>query len=244
MLDFAVRVLGKNPPLLIAALQNRGVPEEALEWLGGNGSEQALELLLENQVRLIESPAIVAAMLHNPAITTTLVRRVFDLAEQFFREHPLIPGLLEERFGLRLGVAGGTFATPEEGQAGPLPGEEAGALQFPPEEELLPPPPEGEELLDEIPLEALSEETLSQEEFRSLFQRILKMSVPAKVELALKGNKEARGLLIRDSNKVVQMAVLDSPKLTDTEVEGIAKMRNVPDEILRKLARNQEWLKK
>lgn len=243
VLDFAVRVLGKNPALLSAALQNRGAAPETLEWLGGNGSEQALELLLENQVRLIESPAIVTAMLRNPALTTTLVRRIFDLAEQFFREHPLIPGILEEKFGLKLGVAGGTFEAPAEELEAPLsPAEEAPALL--PEEELLPAPAEGEELTDEIPLEALTDETLTQEEFRSLFQRILKMTVPAKIELALKGNKEARGLLIRDSNKIVQMAVIDSPKLTEVEVESIARMRNIPDEILRKMARNQEWLKK
>jgi hypothetical protein len=240
VLDFAVRVLGKNPPLLTAVLQNRGVPVEALEWLGGNGPEQALELLLENQVRLIQSPAIVAGMLRNPALTPTLVRRIFDLSEQFFRDHPLIPMLLEEKFGLKLGLAGGTFEAPGEEPEEP----EGEAPALPPEEELLPPPPEGEELYDEIPLEALSEESLTQEEFRSLYQRILRMSVPAKIELALKGNKEARGLLIRDSNKVVQMAVLDSPKLTEVEVESIARMRNVPDEVLRKMARNQEWMKK
>ena len=98
--------------------------------------------------------------------------------------------------------------------------------------------------LDDIPLEALSEEPLTSEQFQSLYQRILQMGVPQKISLALKGNKEARGLLIRDSNKIVQMAVLDSPKITDSEIEGIAKMRNISDEIIRKMARNQDWVKK
>jgi hypothetical protein len=70
------------------------------------------------------------------------------------------------------------------------------------------------------------------------------MSVPAKIELALKGNKEARGLLIRDSNKVVQEAVLDSPKLTDVEIDGFVRMRNLPEDLFRKIERNHEWMKR
>ncbi len=245
VLDYAVRVLGRNPAILQAALQNRGMPTETLEALARQVSAPTVELMLENQVRLIEQPSIVVAMLRNPALTTTQLRRLYDMAEQFFRDHAEIPGLLEQRLGLKLGVAGGSFEYEEAGgEEQPLP-EEAAPSEPEAEEGPLPEPAEGEEGLEvEIPIEAISEDILTNEEFKSLFQKILKMSVPAKIDMAQKGNKEARTLLIRDSNKIVQMAVLDSPKITEAEVEAIAKMRNVTDDILRKVSRNQEWMKK
>ncbi len=240
VLDFAARVLGKNPNVLQATLKNKDVPGETLEWLAQNAKGSALDFMLDNQVRLIERPSIVVSMLANPGIEFSQVRRIFDLAEQFFREHPEIPSLLEQRYGLKLGIAGGTLERVRE----PLPqisSELAEALE--------------KEAIDlaaleqaemEIPVELLTEGegSLTQEEFKSLYQQILTMSVPAKVALALKGNKEARTWLIRDSNKVVQQAVLNSPKLTDGEVETIAKMRSIPDELVRIMARNKEWMKK
>lgn len=237
VLDFAVRILGKTPSVLQASLKNRGVGTDTLEWLGQNASGAPLDFLLDNQVRLLQSPSIVVAMLANNALDATQVRRIFDLSEQFFRDHHEIPSLLELRFGLKLGVAGGEFSpASEEGSA------QEQAEEFPTLESIDEATLAAAEA--EIPAILLLDDPIPQEEFKSLYQQVLNMSVPAKVALALKGNKEARGLLIRDSNKVVQQAVIGSPKLTEGEVEAIAKMRSIPDELLRHVARNKEWLKK
>jgi hypothetical protein len=59
----------------------------------------------------------------------------------------------------------------------------------------------------------------------------------------MKGGSEARRTLIRDSNKVVQRAVLQSPRLTDQEVESYASMTNLTDEILRLIATNRNFRK-
>jgi len=239
VLDFAVRVLGKTPSLLQAALKNKGVGTDTLEWLAQNASGAPLDYLLDNQVRLLQSPSIVVAMLANNGLNPTQVRRIFDLAEQFFRDHSEIPSLLELRFGLKLGLAGGDFAP--DLQTGALP-EQAPADEFLTLESIDEATLAAAEA--EIPVALLLDEPIPAEEFKSLYQQILNMSVPAKVALALKGNKEARSLLIRDSNKVVQQAVIGSPKLTDSEVESIAKMRSIPDELVRHIARNKEWMKK
>lgn len=250
VLDFSVRVLGKNPRILDAALRNRGVSDETLAWLAQTGVGDVLDRILDNQVRLLASPALAVALLFNPALTTSQVRRLFDLAEQFFRDRSEITSLLELRFGLKVGMAGGEFrgeAAPGEGpqeEEAEARAEEAEAV---PEGFELPETlPAGEETagLEALPDYAFTEEPLSAERFRNLYQQILTMSVPAKIELALKGNKEARGLLIRDSNKVVQEAVLDSPKLTDVEIDGIVRMRNLPEDLFRKIERNHEWMKR
>lgn len=78
---------------------------------------------------------------------------------------------------------------------------------------------------------------------KSRFQEITDLPVPDKVKLAMTGDKEARSILLRDSNRQVQEAVLNSPRITEGEVAGVANSRNVSDELLRKIAQNREWMK-
>ncbi len=78
---------------------------------------------------------------------------------------------------------------------------------------------------------------------QTLLQQIAKMTVAQRVQFAMKGGSEARRTLIRDTNKVVQRAVLQSPRLTDQEVEAFASMANLTDEILRLIAANRTFRK-
>jgi hypothetical protein len=75
-------------------------------------------------------------------------------------------------------------------------------------------------------------------------QRIARMNVAQRIGLAMKGTREERSILIRDPNKIVAVAVLSSPKMTETEVESIAKMASVSDEILRIIANTRAWMKR
>jgi len=78
---------------------------------------------------------------------------------------------------------------------------------------------------------------------QTLLQRLAKMTVAQRVQFAIKGGADARRTLIRDSNKVVQRAVLQSPRLTDQEVEAFASMSSLTDEILRLIANNRNFRK-
>jgi len=78
---------------------------------------------------------------------------------------------------------------------------------------------------------------------QTLIQQLAKMTVAQRVQFAIKGGSEARRTLIRDSNKVVQRAVLQSPRLTDQEVEAFAAMSILTDEILRLIAGNRNFRK-
>jgi hypothetical protein len=64
-----------------------------------------------------------------------------------------------------------------------------------------------------------------------------------RIKLAMKGSREQRAQLIRDSNRMVAAAVLSSPKLSDAEVETFAKMANVSEEVLRVIGSNRNWLR-
>jgi len=78
----------------------------------------------------------------------------------------------------------------------------------------------------------------------TLSKRIMQMNVSEKIKLATKGNKEARGILIRDSNKLVSVAVIRSPRITDGEVLSQAQSKTCIDDVLRVIYSNREWLRK
>jgi hypothetical protein len=69
------------------------------------------------------------------------------------------------------------------------------------------------------------------------------LPIADRLKLAMKGTREQRAQLIRDSNRVVASAVLSSPKLTESEVEAFAKMGNVSEEVLRVIGTTRAWLK-
>jgi hypothetical protein len=77
----------------------------------------------------------------------------------------------------------------------------------------------------------------------SALQRIAAMNVAKRIALAMKGTREERAILIRDPNRIVTAAVLSSPKMTETEIAGIARMANVSEDVLRTIANNRAWLK-
>ena len=69
------------------------------------------------------------------------------------------------------------------------------------------------------------------------------MPVIQRMKLAMRGTREQRSQLIRDSNRLVAAAVLSSPKLTEAEVEAFAKMANLSEDVLRTIAVNRAWVK-
>jgi len=69
------------------------------------------------------------------------------------------------------------------------------------------------------------------------------MSVSEKLDLARKANKEARSVLMRDTNRLVQLAVIGSPKITESEVLLLASNRQINDDVIRHIANNREWMK-
>jgi hypothetical protein len=92
-----------------------------------------------------------------------------------------------------------------------------------------------EEAVAEIEPDAAKRETL--------MQRVGHMSVGQRLTLAIKGARTERLMLIRDPNKLVQRAVLQSPKLTDSEVEGFAGMTNLSKEVLRAISSMRIFMK-
>jgi hypothetical protein len=93
----------------------------------------------------------------------------------------------------------------------------------------------GEEDDPDITNESLDRETVT--------QKLQKMSFTQRLKAAVKGSKEMRMVLVRDTNRMISAAVMSSPKMTDQEVEAIAGMASVSEDVLRIVANNRGWMK-
>ncbi len=98
---------------------------------------------------------------------------------------------------------------------------------------------------DAIPVEFLedSQDTTPEKMRQSVYQYIQTIKTGQKIKLALKGNKEARNILIKESNKVISSAVVKNPRITDSEILNICQNRSINDEILRLVCQKPEWVK-
>jgi len=77
----------------------------------------------------------------------------------------------------------------------------------------------------------------------SALQKISKLDIKGRIQLAMKGTKEERSLLVRDGTKIVALAVLESPKISDGEVEKFATQKNVLEAVLRSIPMKRRFAK-
>jgi hypothetical protein len=105
------------------------------------------------------------------------------------------------------------------------------------------PAPDADQPLIDESVEDFGNESATEEEKASVVKRLAGMSVPQKVQAAMKGTREMRAILIRDPNKMVSLAVLSCPKVTETEVESFARMGSVSEDVLRTIGQTRAWVK-
>lgn len=111
--------------------------------------------------------------------------------------------------------------------------------------------PAQREMLDDMQKGPLSEKEIEEAtdaepdpvKRKTLMQKLAFMNVVQRLTLALKGGREERMLLIRDPNKLVQKSVLQSPRLSETEVESFSAMANLSQEVLRTISLNRLFMK-
>lgn len=241
-----------------AVALNVSTPDEAIvELARATGEGAVLEVISINQQRLIRAPQIIDAVLSNPARTPDSERRVRETRREFFEKERGARQVAEEMRARGMNAAAEFFEEAESvGEDGSLSLEDAWLIAQHIEV--------SDEDIDDswLPsewLEELIEETFEQREALAarlvaeasavdaapervaLIRRIMLMKVKDRMKLGMKGDREARSILIRDSNRIVAQAVVNNPRITDQEVEAIAAMRTVSDEVLRLIAMNRAW---
>ncbi|GFO63438.1 hypothetical protein M1B72_10100 [Geomonas paludis] len=87
------------------------------------------------------------------------------------------------------------------------------------------------------------DEPIDEEEYQSKYQMAQSMGVSDKIKVAMTGDKEWRAIMIKDNNKLVSGAAIKNPRMTESEVLGIAKSQIQNDEVIRVICANKDWIK-
>jgi hypothetical protein len=98
-------------------------------------------------------------------------------------------------------------------------------------------------LLETAPADALPDGSEEDEDRQTAMQRLSTMSFTQRLKAAVRGSREMRAILIRDSNRMIASAVMSSPKLSEPEVESFSRMGSVSEDVLRIIASNRAWMK-
>src|SRR2546421_9242073 len=242
-----------------AIATNTNTPDEAMALLArATCNASLIELITLNQQRLIRAPEIIDAVLLNPARSAEAERRAKETRREFFEKERGARQIAQELRARGNAAAAEFFENAELVTAtGELSIDDAWIIAQHIEvsdvdiddswlarefiEEMLIESPEQTAANAQAVINAERLEGDISPERISLIRRIMFMTIKDRVKLALKGDREARGILIRDANKVVATGVIHNPRISDQEIENIAAMRQVADEVLRLIGMNRAW---
>ena len=206
----------EDASVLETLIRNRAVPDTSIVDLAAIAEPGVQEIIVINQLRILRAPEILDALLANPRVSNETRRRALETREEFFDKKARLEKLAEDEVADFL---------PDEAIADLL----AKAAEEP---ATVAPPPDISEIEKQDPAK------------QSMFAQLLAMNVGQKVQAAFKGGKTARTLLVRDRNKLVCSAVIRNPRMSESEAEQIAGMRNVDDEVLRLISMRRDWMSK
>ncbi|HKO56630.1 MAG TPA: hypothetical protein VJ276_12190 [Thermoanaerobaculia bacterium] len=212
----------RDPVVLEAAIRNRSTPDAAVVELAGRAEPAVQDVIVINQARILRAPEILNALLSNARLTPDARRRALETREEFFEKvRPMT----------------------EEGEPAGEPSDEIAIEPLDPIADLL-------ELAEqEAPrtpsaIVDLNELEKKDDKAKAVWARLQHMTVAEKVLLAFRGDRMIRMLLVRERNKIVATAAMRNPRITQNEVESIAGMRNVEEEVLRIIGTRRDWMSK
>lgn len=236
VLDVLADVLAERDDLLEPMVLNAALGDDALARLAPRVSEAVAELITNNQERCLRSEALVRAIRTNPRVLRSSLDRLFDFLVRSGVIYDDMPEFAE---------AIARLSPTEMQQAAEkihLPEAVVELLDHAP----IPAAPALPETVEEGELELADLETDSahvEKHRMSVQQMIASLNVAQRVALALRGNKEARTFLVRDSNRVVAGAAIRSPRITEQEVVIAAQSRSVSDEVVRVISTSKEMMR-
>jgi hypothetical protein len=193
---------------------NPAAADDTMAFMAGLPFKKLVDVASNNQERLLRCPGIVDALGNNPLTGRSVIDRILGFLGMDRPREAEVDELVDVE-----AISDDAARTALEAVLGEDFREVASAL------------------IDESGAEVSEEELQAG---GNLFNLVQKMSVFQKIKLGRMGNKEARGLLVRDRNKIVAMAAVTSPKITDNELFSIAQSRNVNDEVIRIVSANRE----
>ena len=224
----------RRPALMAALIENPRVSDQRLTELANSASRELVDLMLAS-ARVKKMPDILQALLASPNLTEAQARHL----------HEQLGPALDEPVDPESESAHETWVQDHSAE---IEAEEGTAF------ELASLPDEESEASGAIPTEKTDPATstaarqvkpagLSASLKVSTVVKLSRMNVAQRVKQGFLGNKEERSILIRDSARIVQNAVLASPKLSEPEVETFSAAKNVSENVLREIARSRRFIK-
>lgn len=247
----------QNKKILQALLYNRSVPNNVFEIIAENGTEDIIDIIVTNQVRLLNCPPIIDKLLRNPQLSFDQKRRIIEFREEFFEKvsvgNPLFRGLSREKEvelekerpelqDLQAVLEAAIRQAEKEMEEAPRVEDIVSQIKKEREAEKTEEDIAEEDMVNP-PEEMFTEEERKSKKVISAYNKIMRLNVPEKIKLAILGTREERAILIRDYNKQVSQAVLKSPKLTAVDVQVISTFRQVDSDVLQGIANTKKWLK-
>jgi hypothetical protein len=219
----ADRFAGKEAALELVLL-NAATPDETVARLAPTLPRKLVEIVRQNELRLLRHDDIVRGLCRNPEALASTIDGACDFCVRNGLTLLDVPQLVEAHKRIHGVDPTAKPPAPDETAAGLL-------AQHP------------DVLAAEADGASPATGAAAEQETKKLnvTQKIIKMSVSEKIKLATLGNKEARTILLRDSNKLVCMAAATSPRITDGEIIGLANSRTVNADVLRYIYSNREF---
>ncbi|MFO0583619.1 MAG: hypothetical protein U0229_15210 [Anaeromyxobacter sp.] len=225
VLDWLADRFASKEPALELLLLNPGTPDETIARFASGVSQKLADIVRQNELRLLRHDPIIRALCQNPNALASSIDGACDFCVRNGLTLLDVPQLVAAH--IRVHGVDPTAKPPE-------PEETAEGLLAQYEAEL------AHEKEESTGAAESAEETQKK---LTISQKVMKMTVSEKVKLATMGNKEARTLLLRDSNKLVCLAAATSPRITDGEILSLANSRVIHGEVLRYIYSNREFLK-
>jgi len=225
VLDWLADRMESATAALQAILLNPATSDETVARLAPKVPAALVEIIRQNELRLLRHDDIVRGLCRNPNAPASTIDGACDFCVRNGLVLLDVPQLVEAHRRIH-----GTdpSARPAEDSAAALMAEYRAELAHE---------------LDETG--SSSPPTVEQEAKRlNMAKRVLQMSVSEKIKLATLGNREARTLLLRDSNRLVSLAAAQSPRITDGEVLGLANSKTSSADVLRYIYERRDFLKR
>src|SRR5688500_2152865 len=251
VLDYFAQKPGMPTSLYEAIITNEKTsPDTFVRFARTSTSGEMLERIALNQQLLIRTPALIDAIIANPNSTSEAERRAAETKREFFEKERGAQQIANELRAQGKEAAAEFIEQSEFGQdmdAAGIDEEDAlflaSMIEVPDSEtddswlglefieEIYEETDEQRQaIVNKIIGEIKMEDSEIGSERLSVLNRVLKMGMKDRVKLAMKGDREARNILIRDPNRIVAQAVVQNPRITEQEMEKIAAMRSRSEE--------------
>jgi len=244
----------RRPGLMPTLIENPAIPENLLMELAGDGSREIVNMLLTS-ARARALPSVVEALSANeyvtPAEAEALRSSIAKSVEPEAAPQELADGgetspeveaahkAFEQEHASEIAAEEGKPFELVKDEETPSEATAAGAEEAAPVADVVP-----QEQATAAPSAAALDEFEVEEQKRlTILQRVSKLNVGQRIKLGFIGSREERAILIRDTARLVQNAVLSSPKVTDAEVESFAGSKNLQENVFREIARQRRFVK-